>query len=155
MTVDTYKTISSFPFTTIIDFGKRPFLPLIRLGLHRQGCLATVLHSWTRDFCSPVCDRRLVGILDVGEARSLFWLSFTLLSAGMGAWLGGRARVESWWGWGLLRSLLLSSSSTGVGIVVRDDVQASLSDWLDRPSVLIAYRSSMPHVFIHVLPPYL
>jgi hypothetical protein len=43
-----------------------------------------------------------VGFLDVGEARSLFWLCFALLSAGMGAWLGGRARVENWWEWGAL-----------------------------------------------------
>jgi hypothetical protein len=70
---------------------------------------------------------------------------------GSGAELGLRTGGDG----GLLRSLLLSSSSTGVGIVVRDDVQASLSDWLDRPSVPIAYRSSMPHVFICVLPPYL
>jgi hypothetical protein len=66
--------IPSFSLTTIIDSGKRHFLPLFRLGLHRQGCHATVLHSWTRDFCSPICDRHLVGFLDV-EGGSLALLA--------------------------------------------------------------------------------
>jgi hypothetical protein len=90
------------------------------------------------------------------------FFGFVSLSCPQGWEPGSGAELELRTGGdgGLLRSLLFSSSSTRVGIVVRDDVQPSLSDWSDKPSVPIDYRSSVPHVLpharhVHVLSPYL
>jgi hypothetical protein len=84
---------------------------------------------------SPVCDRRLVGSLDV-DGRLLVRWGENL--ANLALVLGTGARVESGGGGGLLRRPLPSPSSTGAGVVVVcNSDQPCLSDWSDWPFALI------------------